>query len=46
MKSRVFSINESEAQTVQFIYAETLSGKSSGIIARDLNEREACPEAD
>ncbi len=39
VKDGVFSINETEAETVRFIYAEALSGKSSGIIARDLNER-------
>lgn len=34
-----FSINEDEARWVRYIFAETLAGKSSNRIAKELNER-------
>lgn len=34
-----FSINEEEAKWVRYIFAETLAGKSSRQIAKELNER-------
>ena len=34
-----FSINEDEARWVRYIFAQTLAGKSSNRIAKDLNER-------
>ena len=35
-----FSINEDEARWVRYIFAETLAGKSSNRIAKDLNEKQ------
>lgn len=35
-----FSINENEARWVRYIFAETLAGKSSNRIAKDLNEKQ------
>ena len=35
-----FSINEDEARWVRYIFAETLAGKSSNKIAKDLNEKQ------